>query len=72
MQCIIIYIDKMLDIYPLNPVHDNEIKNDIIYNIILMTYIHLLHYIMFRDFSTNKIVEIKDNLLQSSKNLTNL
>ena len=72
MQCIIIYIDKMLDIYPLNPVHDNEIKNDIIYNIILMTYIHLLHYIMFRDFSTNKIVEIKDNLLQSSNNLTNL
>ena len=72
MQCIIIYIDKMLDIYPLNPVHDNEIKNDIIYNIILMTYIHLLHYIMFRDFSTNKIVEIKDNLLQSSNNLKNL
>ena len=72
MQCIIIYIDKMLDIYPLNPVHDNEIKNDIIYNIILMTYIHLLHYIMFRDFSTNKIVEIKENVLQSSNNLINL
>ena len=27
---------------------------------------------MFRDFSANKIIEIKDNLLESSNNLTNL